>query len=365
LASAPFPPRGDDSRHRDGGHRRGPDHAGAVADEEVGHPLVMVLSHLVDLPVHGHVHGRIRGVAVDVLDQLVHLLRAAGPAADDAGAAEDPHVGRVLHDLVHHLEVARDGLALLLVLPRQQVPGHRGQLEVVHQRRHRHRRLRELDLGAAVLGGLETDPGPPEIPRRRHARRPAGDAPALPQRRLHHAHVQAVQERARRRLLAAGHHVLERAVLGRRRGLLRGERRVVPAEAVDHVGEVLLRDVQLVLASHSHGFLDVLEIGVPHSLLDDGLDVAGHVEQVLQPELVLELDHVRDHVQHVARLEDLVDGVAVGVLRGDRFVQLWQEADDEEDAVDHELLLRVPVFVCDVRSISCFCISDGVGERDE
>jgi len=92
-------------------------HAGAVADEEVCHPLVVVLSHLVDLPVHGHVHGRVRGVPVDVLDQLVHLLPAAGPAADHTGAAEDPHVGRVLHDRVHHLEVARDRLALLLILP--------------------------------------------------------------------------------------------------------------------------------------------------------------------------------------------------------------------------------------------------------
>jgi hypothetical protein len=37
----------------------------------------------------------------------------------------------------------RDLLALLLVLPHQEVPGHRGQLEVVHHRRQPHRRLRE------------------------------------------------------------------------------------------------------------------------------------------------------------------------------------------------------------------------------
>jgi hypothetical protein len=58
--------------------------------------------------------GYVRGVPMDVLDQLVHLL----PAAEHTGAAEDPHVGRILHDLGHHLEVARDHrLALLLVLP--------------------------------------------------------------------------------------------------------------------------------------------------------------------------------------------------------------------------------------------------------
>lgn len=56
------------------------------------------------------------------------------------------HVGCVLHDLVQHLEVARE------------VPGHRGQVEVVYQHWQTHRRLRKLDLGAAIVEGLETDP---------------------------------------------------------------------------------------------------------------------------------------------------------------------------------------------------------------
>jgi hypothetical protein len=76
-----------------------------------------------------------------------------------------------------------------------------------------------------------------------------------------------------RRLMSRTIPITTYTYLGAHPGLLRGQGRVVPAEAVDHVNEVLLHDVQLLHTLHR--FLHVIEIRFPHSLLDDDLDVAG------------------------------------------------------------------------------------------
>ena len=67
-------------------------------------------------------------------------------------------------------------------------------------------------------------------------------------------------------------------------------------------------------------------------------------------ELVLQLDHVRDDVLHVRGLEPLVDGVAADARGG--LDQPREEADDEEDGVDHLLVVRLFLFVVQLRRLA-------------